>query len=55
MASGQASSYAVNLDYLAEIEPLDTGDARLRLRDGVQIPCSRRYRAALRERFAPAD
>jgi hypothetical protein len=48
-------SYAVNLDYLAEIEPLDTGDARLRLRDGVQIPCSRRYRAALRERFAPAD
>jgi hypothetical protein len=44
-------SYAVNLDYLAEIEPLDTGDARLRLRDGVQIPCSRRYRAQLRERF----
>lgn len=43
--------YFVNLDYLAEIEPLDTGDARLRLRDGVTIPCSRRYRAALRERY----
>ncbi|BFI94835.1 MAG: LytTR family DNA-binding domain-containing protein [Rhodanobacter sp.] len=43
--------YCVNLDYLAEIEPLDTGDARLRLRDGTMIPCSRRYRAALRERF----
>jgi hypothetical protein len=43
--------YFVNLDYLAEIEPLDTGDARLRLRDGTAIPCSRRYRAALRERY----
>lgn len=44
-------SYVVNLDYLAEIEPLDTGDARLRLRDGAQVPCSRRYRALLKERF----
>jgi len=42
-------SYFVNLDYLAEIEPLDTGDARLLLRDGAKIPCSRRYRVALRE------
>jgi DNA-binding LytR/AlgR family response regulator len=48
-------SYFVNLDYLAEIEPLDTGDARLKLRDGAMVPCSRRYRAQLRERFeAPA-
>jgi hypothetical protein len=45
-------SYAVNLDYLAEIEPLDTGDARLQLRDGARIPCSRSYRSALRDRFA---
>jgi hypothetical protein len=44
-------SYFVNLDYLAEIEPLETGDARLRMRDGATIPCSRRYRAVLRERF----
>jgi len=44
-------SYVVNLDFLAEIEPLDTGDARLLMRDGMTIPCSRRYRAALRERF----
>jgi hypothetical protein len=44
-------SYVVNLDFLAEIEPLDTGDARLLMRDGVKVPCSRRYRAALRERF----
>lgn len=45
-------SYIVNLDHLAEIEPLDTGDARLRLRDGTQVPCSRRYREALRVRAA---
>jgi hypothetical protein len=44
-------SYFVNLDYLAQIEPLETGDARLTLRDGATIPCSRRHRAALRERF----
>jgi hypothetical protein len=45
----------INLDYLAEIEPLDTGDARLQMRDGAKIPCSRRYRTALRERFGPPD
>ena len=47
-------SYFINLDYLAEIEPLDTGDARLQLHDGMKIPCSRRYRTALRERFGEA-
>ena len=45
-------SYMVNLDHLAEIEPLDTGDARLKLRDGTPVPCSRRYREALRIRAA---
>lgn len=48
-------SYVINLDFLVEIEPLDTGDARLLMRDGVKIPCSRRYRAALRERFGQAS
>lgn len=47
-------SYVVNLDYLAEIEPLESGDARLQLRDGAKIPCSRRYRMQLRERFGEA-
>ncbi|WP_449427363.1 LytTR family DNA-binding domain-containing protein [Rhodanobacter umsongensis] len=47
--------YFVNLDYLAEIEPLETGDARLQMRDGAKIACSRRYRAALRERFSQPD
>jgi hypothetical protein len=41
-------SYIVNLDFLVQIEPLDTGDARLLLKDGTHVPCSRRYRAALR-------
>jgi len=49
-------SYIVNLDCIASIEPLDTGDARLHLADGGALPCSRRYRPALRERFgAGAD
>lgn len=41
-------SYIVNLDRVAEIEPLDTGDARIMMRDGVTVPCSRTYRDALR-------
>lgn len=40
-------SHLVNLDRIVEIEPLDSGDARLRLRDGGVVPCSRRYREAL--------
>lgn len=44
-------SYLVNLDYLSEMEPLETGDARLTMRDGATLPCSRRFRTQLRERF----
>ncbi|WP_067652184.1 LytTR family DNA-binding domain-containing protein [Dokdonella koreensis] len=43
-------SYIVNLDRIVSIEPLDTGDARLHLADGSTLPCSRRYRADLKER-----
>jgi hypothetical protein len=46
-------SYIVNLDFLDQIEPLDTGDARLLLRNGSRIPCSRRYRSALRLAYSP--
>lgn len=45
-------SYLVNLDQIAAIEPLDSGDARIHLRDGTHLPCSRRYREALRQRVA---
>jgi hypothetical protein len=41
-------SYIVNLEFLDQIEPLDTGDARLLLKNGSRVPCSRRYRSALR-------
>jgi DNA-binding LytR/AlgR family response regulator len=41
-------SYIVNLDFVAEIEPLDSGDARAKLRHGDYVPVSRRYREALR-------
>ncbi|HVJ61831.1 MAG TPA: LytTR family DNA-binding domain-containing protein [Tahibacter sp.] len=47
-------SYIVNLDHVTMIEPLDTGDARLHLKDGTTVPCSRRYRPSLRERVGAA-
>jgi len=43
-------SYLVRLDCIAQIETLDSGDARLQLRDGAVVPCSRRYRKSLRSR-----
>ena len=43
-------SYAVNLDAIAVIEPTDSGDARLVMKDGSTVPCSRRYRDALTPR-----
>ncbi|WP_382327716.1 LytTR family DNA-binding domain-containing protein [Hydrogenophaga sp. UC242_50] len=43
-------SHAVNLDHVAEIEPLDSGDARLTMRDGSTVPCSRRHRDAIGQR-----
>lgn len=43
-------SYIVNLDRMASLEPIDSGDARVHLADGATLPCSRRYRDALRAR-----
>ena len=43
-------SYMVNLGQVASIEPLDAGEARLHLRDGTVLPCSRSYRTDLRGR-----
>lgn len=45
-------SYMVNFDWIASIEPLETGDARVHLRDQTILPCSRRYREALRSKLA---
>ena len=47
-------SYAVHLDRIREIEPLEGGDARLHMQDGSQVPCSRRYRANLSQMPAVA-
>jgi hypothetical protein len=44
-------SYIANLDQVASIEPLETGDARVHMRDGSNLPCSRTYRGGLRQRF----
>jgi len=46
-------SYIVDLTRIASIEPLDSGDARVHLRDGASLPCSRRYRQRLKERVEP--
>jgi len=43
-------SYMVNIGHVIEIEPLEGGDARIRLRDGSTVPCSRRYREELRRK-----
>lgn len=37
-------SYIVNVDKIASIEPLESGDARLHLLDQEIVPCSRTYR-----------
>jgi hypothetical protein len=40
-------SYLVRIDRIAQIEPLEGGDARLMLQDGTVVRCSRSYRAQL--------
>jgi hypothetical protein len=45
-------SYLVNLAHVQVIEPTEAGDARLRLRDGASLPCSRTYLDALRSRLS---
>lgn len=42
-------SYIVNIDLIDSIEPLDSGEARVRMQDGDILPCSRRYRERLRQ------
>jgi DNA-binding LytR/AlgR family response regulator len=42
-------SWLINLDHVGEIEPLDTGDARIHMHDGSIVPCSRRYRDSLKQ------
>jgi hypothetical protein len=42
-------SYLVNLGQVLSIEPLEGGEARVHLRDGGTLPCSRRYLSPLRE------
>lgn len=43
-------SYIVNVGQVVSIEPLDSGDARIHLKDGSHLPCSRRYRDVLKPR-----
>ncbi len=45
-------SYIVNLDYIKEIETLDSNDARAHMRSGGSVPVSRRLREGLRQAAA---
>ena len=47
-------SFLVRLRQVESIEPLDTGDARVHLRDGTVLACSRSHREVVRARFAAA-
>lgn len=42
-------SYMVNYGHIASIEPLESGDAKIQLRQNQELPFSRRYRAELKE------
>lgn len=48
-------SYIVNLDQIESMEPLETGDARLHMKGNASIPCSRRFRAGLKERIESSE
>jgi hypothetical protein len=48
-------SYMVHLDRIVEIQPQESGDARLLMQDGSRVPCSRRYRPVLRGAAAGPD
>jgi len=44
-------SYLVNLAQVDAIEPTEAGDARVRMKDGGAVPCSRTYLETLRQRL----
>ena len=44
-------SYLVNLGQVDAIEPTEAGDARVRMKDGAAVPCSRTHLDALRQRL----
>jgi hypothetical protein len=46
--------WLVRLALVEAIEPTEAGDARLRLRSGATVPCSRSHLEALRRRLQPA-
>jgi hypothetical protein len=43
-------SYVVNVARIAEVTPWISGDWRIRLQDGTEVPLSRRYRARFEEK-----
>jgi two-component system, LytTR family, response regulator len=46
-------SYIVNVSRIRELQPCNSGEFIVSLRDGKELPCSRTYRRALQALYSP--
>ena len=46
-------SFIVNISRIRELQPCNSGEFIVSLRDGKELPCSRSYRHALRALYGP--
>ena len=46
-------SYIVNVSRIRELQPCNSGEFIVSLRDGKELPCSRSYRSALKALYMP--
>jgi two-component system, LytTR family, response regulator len=46
-------SYIVNVNRIRELQPCNSGEFIVSLRDGKELPCSRSYRHVLRALYSP--
>lgn len=46
-------SYIVNANRIRELQPCNSGEFIVSLRDGKELPCSRTYRRALQALYSP--
>lgn len=48
-------SFIVNVSRIRELQPCNSGEFIVSLRDGKELPCSRSYRHALRALYSPGS
>ena len=46
-------SYIINVNRIRELQPCNSGEFIVMLRDGKELPCSRSYRHVLRALYSP--